>query len=211
MTKYGPPPLLLLMMIGRRDPCTPPRWAVSPSISSFISTWRRARDQAAYALAYTPFLYAKAYEAILYGGLPGVAVTAAALRTGLFDGPVIAIFDNLLPDNEQIRRRLAERVRAGGAARRRSTTSLSAQPNVHAGEIRHNRMKLAMAVGNSRHYTIELHNAAAFPADGGKRRRSRFSRARDPGRDRKRYGSRHWRCNERSALGISGTDRFISQ
>jgi hypothetical protein len=114
MTKYGPPPLLLLMMIGRRDPCTPPRWAVSPSISSFISTWRRARDQAAYALAYTPFLYAKAYEAILYGGLPGVAVTAAALRTGLFDGPVIAIFDNLLPDNEQIRRRLAERVRAGG-------------------------------------------------------------------------------------------------
>jgi serine/threonine-protein kinase HipA len=28
--------------------------------------------------------------------------------------PVIAVFDNLLPDNDQIRRRLAERVRAGG-------------------------------------------------------------------------------------------------
>jgi serine/threonine-protein kinase HipA len=32
---------------------------------------------------------------------------------------------------------------------------MSAQPNVDAGEIRHNRMKLAMAVGDSRHYTID--------------------------------------------------------
>jgi serine/threonine-protein kinase HipA len=32
---------------------------------------------------------------------------------------------------------------------------MSAQPNVDAGEIRHNAMKLAMAVGNSRHYTID--------------------------------------------------------
>jgi serine/threonine-protein kinase HipA len=32
---------------------------------------------------------------------------------------------------------------------------MSAQPNVDAGEIRHNRMKLAMAVGGSRHYTID--------------------------------------------------------
>jgi serine/threonine-protein kinase HipA len=38
------------------------------------------------------------------------------LREDRFIGdPVIAVFDNLLPDNEQIRRRLAERVRAGGA------------------------------------------------------------------------------------------------
>jgi serine/threonine-protein kinase HipA len=37
------------------------------------------------------------------------------LREDRFIGdPVIAVFDNLLPDNEQIRRRLAERVRAGG-------------------------------------------------------------------------------------------------
>jgi serine/threonine-protein kinase HipA len=37
------------------------------------------------------------------------------LREDRFVGdPVIAVFDNLLPDNEQIRRRLAERVRAGG-------------------------------------------------------------------------------------------------
>jgi serine/threonine-protein kinase HipA len=32
---------------------------------------------------------------------------------------------------------------------------MSAQPNVDAGEIRHNGMKLAMAVGDSRHYTID--------------------------------------------------------
>ena len=32
---------------------------------------------------------------------------------------------------------------------------MSAQPNVDAGEIRHNRMKLAMAVGDRRHYTID--------------------------------------------------------
>jgi serine/threonine-protein kinase HipA len=32
---------------------------------------------------------------------------------------------------------------------------MSAQPNVDAGEIRHNRMKLAMAVGDSRHYVID--------------------------------------------------------
>ena len=32
---------------------------------------------------------------------------------------------------------------------------MSAQPNVDAGEIRHNRMKLAMAVGDNRHYTID--------------------------------------------------------
>jgi serine/threonine-protein kinase HipA len=31
----------------------------------------------------------------------------------------------------------------------------SAQPNVDAGEIQHNRMKLAMAVGDRRHYTID--------------------------------------------------------
>ena len=31
---------------------------------------------------------------------------------------------------------------------------MSAQPNVDAGEIRHNAMKLAMAVGDNRHYTI---------------------------------------------------------
>lgn len=37
------------------------------------------------------------------------------LREERFVGdPVIAVFDNLLPDNEQIRRRLAERVRAEG-------------------------------------------------------------------------------------------------
>src|ERR1700722_4887694 len=37
------------------------------------------------------------------------------LREGRFIGePVIAVFDNLLPDSEDIRRRLAERVRAGG-------------------------------------------------------------------------------------------------
>jgi serine/threonine-protein kinase HipA len=37
------------------------------------------------------------------------------LREDRFLGdPVIAVFDNLLPDNDQIRRRLAERVRAGG-------------------------------------------------------------------------------------------------
>jgi serine/threonine-protein kinase HipA len=37
------------------------------------------------------------------------------LREDRFIGdPVIAVFDNLLPDNEQIRRRLAERVRAEG-------------------------------------------------------------------------------------------------
>jgi serine/threonine-protein kinase HipA len=32
---------------------------------------------------------------------------------------------------------------------------MSAQPNVDAGEIRHNRMKLAMAVGDNRHYVID--------------------------------------------------------
>jgi serine/threonine-protein kinase HipA len=32
---------------------------------------------------------------------------------------------------------------------------MSAQPNVDAGEIRHNAMKLAMAVGDRRHYTID--------------------------------------------------------
>ena len=38
------------------------------------------------------------------------------LREDRFIGdPVIAVFDNLLPDNDQIRRRLAERVRAGGS------------------------------------------------------------------------------------------------
>ena len=31
---------------------------------------------------------------------------------------------------------------------------LSAQPSVDAGQIQHNKMKLAMAVGNSRHYTV---------------------------------------------------------
>src|SRR5258706_3033642 len=37
------------------------------------------------------------------------------LREDRFTGdPVIAVFDNLLPDNDQIRRRLAERVKAGG-------------------------------------------------------------------------------------------------
>ena len=37
------------------------------------------------------------------------------LREDRFLGdPVVAVFDNLLPDNEQIRRRLAERVRAEG-------------------------------------------------------------------------------------------------
>jgi serine/threonine-protein kinase HipA len=37
------------------------------------------------------------------------------LREDRFIGdPVIAVFDNLLPDNDEIRRRLAERVRAGG-------------------------------------------------------------------------------------------------
>jgi serine/threonine-protein kinase HipA len=37
------------------------------------------------------------------------------LREDRFIGdPVIAVFDNLLPDNDQTRRRLAERVRAGG-------------------------------------------------------------------------------------------------
>ncbi len=33
---------------------------------------------------------------------------------------------------------------------------MSAQPNVDAGQIRHNRMKLAMAVGDKRHYVIDL-------------------------------------------------------
>src|SRR6516164_8014127 len=38
------------------------------------------------------------------------------LREDRFIGdPVIAVFDNLLPDNDQIRRRLAERVGAGGS------------------------------------------------------------------------------------------------
>jgi serine/threonine-protein kinase HipA len=32
---------------------------------------------------------------------------------------------------------------------------MSAQPNVDAGQIRHNRMKLAMAVGDNRHYVID--------------------------------------------------------
>lgn len=32
---------------------------------------------------------------------------------------------------------------------------MSAQPNVDAGQIRHNRMKLAMAVGDKRHYVID--------------------------------------------------------
>jgi len=32
---------------------------------------------------------------------------------------------------------------------------MSAQPNVDAGQIRHNRMKLAMAVGDNRHYVME--------------------------------------------------------
>jgi serine/threonine-protein kinase HipA len=32
---------------------------------------------------------------------------------------------------------------------------MSAQPNVDAGQIRHSRMKLAMAVGDSRHYVID--------------------------------------------------------
>jgi serine/threonine-protein kinase HipA len=32
---------------------------------------------------------------------------------------------------------------------------MSAQPNVDAGEIRHNAMKLAMAVGDNRHYVID--------------------------------------------------------
>ena len=32
---------------------------------------------------------------------------------------------------------------------------MSAQPNVDAGEIRHNRMKVAMAVGDKRHYVID--------------------------------------------------------
>jgi serine/threonine-protein kinase HipA len=32
---------------------------------------------------------------------------------------------------------------------------MSAQPNVDAGQIRHNRMKLAMGVGDSRHYVID--------------------------------------------------------
>jgi serine/threonine-protein kinase HipA len=32
---------------------------------------------------------------------------------------------------------------------------MSAQPNVDAGEIRHNAMKLAMTVGDSRHYVID--------------------------------------------------------
>jgi serine/threonine-protein kinase HipA len=32
---------------------------------------------------------------------------------------------------------------------------MSAQPNVDAREIRHNAMKLAMAVGDRRHYTID--------------------------------------------------------
>jgi len=32
---------------------------------------------------------------------------------------------------------------------------MSAQPNVDAGEIRRNAMKLAMAVGDSRHYVID--------------------------------------------------------
>jgi serine/threonine-protein kinase HipA len=31
---------------------------------------------------------------------------------------------------------------------------MSAQPNVDAGQIRHNRMRLAMAVGTSRHYVV---------------------------------------------------------
>jgi serine/threonine-protein kinase HipA len=32
---------------------------------------------------------------------------------------------------------------------------MSVQPNVDAGEIRHNAMKLAMAVGDNRHYAID--------------------------------------------------------
>ena len=66
---------------------------------------------------------------------------------------------------------------------------LGRQPNVDAGEIRHNAMKLAMTVGDSRHYVINsimprhfLQTAAnaAYP-----RLSSKASR-----RNRKRYGSR---------------------
>jgi serine/threonine-protein kinase HipA len=32
---------------------------------------------------------------------------------------------------------------------------ISAQPSVDAGQIRHNKMKLAMAVGDNRHYAVD--------------------------------------------------------
>jgi hypothetical protein len=76
---------------------------------------------------------------------------------------------------------------------------MSAQPNVDAGEIQHNRMKLAMAVGDSRHYVMDEIMPRHFLQDGGERRRARFPRSFHPGPDRKRYGSRNRRCSERSA------------
>ena len=47
---------------------------------------------------------------------------------------------------------------------------MSAQPNVDAGEIPRNRMKLAMAVGDNRHYAIDVDHAAPLPPDGGQKR-----------------------------------------
>ena len=44
-----------------------------------------------------------------------------------------------------------------------------------AGEIRHNAMKLAMAVDDLPPLHHQLDHAAAFPADGGQQRRARFS------------------------------------
>jgi HipA-like C-terminal domain len=55
---------------------------------------------------------------------------------------------------------------------------MSAQPNVDAGEIRHNAMKLAMAVGDSRHYVIDSIVPRHFLSDGCRRRRIRVSRSR---------------------------------
>jgi len=46
-------------------------------------------------------------------------------------------------------------VRAGGFRLTPLYDVMSAQPNVDAGEIRHNAMKLAMTVGDSRHYVID--------------------------------------------------------
>jgi hypothetical protein len=84
---------------------------------------------------------------------------------------------------------------------------MSAQPNVDAGEIRHNRMKLAMAVGDSRHYVIDsivprhfLQTAASsgVPASLVQGILDEIENDTDRAID-----------GERSAARISGTDRFI--
>ena len=97
------------------------------------------------------------------------------LREDRFIGdPVIAVFDNLLPDNDDIRRRLAERVGAGGydaysllsAVGRDCVGALQFLPDGAdpgpAGGIEGRLLEdeeiagiLAMAVGDSRHNTID--------------------------------------------------------